>query len=186
MMKKDELDHLFDRLGGEFDTAAPSDSHKAKFLEKLQQNPVASSKPKTKVHRLDWWKPLLVAASILLVAGVFYTSNMQTETKQLADISPEMSEAQAFFTRTIEKELFEIEKLNTPATAKLVDDAMARMKDLEDQYKGLQNDLTESGEDKRVIYAMIDNFQNRIDLLQQVLEHMEAIKVLNTLQPETL
>lgn len=185
-MKKDELDHLFDRLGGEFDTAAPSANHKAKFLEKLQQTQTVQPKTTTKVRKLHWWKPLMAAASILIIAGLIFTNSTQQETKQLADISPEMSDAQAFFTRTIEKELFEIEKLNTPATAKLVDDAMMRMRNLEQEYKDLQDDLNESGEDKRVIYAMIDNFQNRIDLLQQVLEHMEAIKVLNTLQPETL
>lgn len=183
-MKKDNIDQLFNRLGGEFDTASPSAEHKAKFLEKLQTT--REELPEVKVRRLQWWKPLLVAASVLFIAGVLFTNTNSPEAKQLADISPEMEKAQEFFTRTIERELFEIKKLNTPATEKLVNDAMLRMEKLETNYNKLQADLEQSGEDKRVIYAMIDNFQNRIDLLQQVLEHMDAIKNLNELQPTTL
>ena len=60
------------------------------------------------------------------------------------------------------------------------------MNTLETQYENLKNDLLESGQDKRVIYAMIDNFQNRIDLLEQVLEHIEATKKLNDLRPQEI
>ncbi|MFT5862069.1 MAG: hypothetical protein ACI828_000715 [Flavobacteriales bacterium] len=183
-MKKDNIDQLFNRLGGNFDTSSPSADHKAKFLEKLQTPQEETSE--VKVIKLQWWKPLLIAASVLLMAGMLFTNISTIEAKDLADISPEMQETQNFFTRTIERELFEIKKQNTPATEKLVSDAMSRMEKLETNYNKLQVDLKESGEDKRVIYAMIDNFQNRIDLLQQVLEHMDAIKNLNELQPAVL
>ena len=43
----------------------------------------------------------------------------------------------------------------------------------------MENDLLESGNDKRVIHAMIQNFQQRIDLLSEVLEQIENIKSLN-------
>lgn len=183
-MKKDNIDQLFNRLSGAFDTDMPSANHKATFLEKLQ---VAQEEiPEVKVRKLQWWKPLMVAASVLVIAGMLFSNINTTESKQLADISPEMQETQDFFTRTIERELFEIKKQTTPATEKLVNDAMLRMEKLETNYNKLQDDLEQSGEDKRVIYAMIDNFQNRIDLLQQVLEHINAIKNLNELQPEVL
>ena len=41
-------------------------------------------------------------------------------------------------------------------------------------------DLTESGKDQRVIYAMISNFQSRIDILTTVLEQIEDVKQLKT------
>lgn len=183
-MKKDNIDQLFNRLGGAFDTDMPSANHKATFLEKLQAS--QEEIPEVKVRKLQWWKPLMLAASVLVVAGLLFSNTNTIESKQLADISPEMQETQEFFTRTIERELFEIKKQTTPATEKLVNDAMLRMEKLETNYNKLQDDLEQSGEDKRVIYAMIDNFQNRIDLLQQVLEHINAIKNLNELQPEVL
>ena len=68
----------------------------------------------------------------------------------------------------------------------MVESAVANLAVLESNYKKLQKDLVESGEDKRVIYAMINNFQNRIDLLQQVLEQMNAVNELTTLEPARL
>ena len=49
----------------------------------------------------------------------------------------------------------------------------------------LKKDLVESGNDKRVIYAMITNFQNRIDLLQNVINTIEEIKTLKETENET-
>jgi len=96
-----------------------------------------------------------------------------------------MQETQEFFTKTIERELFEIKENITPENQALVEDAITQVDVLEKEYKKLKGDLLESGEDKRVIYAMIDNFQNRINLLQNVLEQIEVIKEL-TITDQTI
>lgn len=180
-MKKEPIDQLFNRLGGELDIASPSATHKASFLEKLEaQNkniPLRGEESKIK-----WMQPLFIAASLLLIAGLIFTQiSIPTSHRELADISPEMQETQDFFTKTIERELFDIKENITPENEKMVLDAIDQLEILESDYDQLKNDLSESGEDKRVIYAMIDNFQNRIDLLQSVVEQMDAIKKINTL-----
>jgi len=179
-MKEDKIEELFKELEGRFDTEEPRVDHRNRFLEKLQQ------KESKKLRRLHWWKPISIAASVILIITVALTRNSDPELKDLADISPEMEKTQQFFTATISKELFEIQEKATPATQQLVDDAIIRLEALENEYMNLKNDLTNSGEDKRVIYAMIENFQNRINLLQQVLEQIDAIYTLNTLQPSAL
>lgn len=184
-MKKQSIDHLFKRLDGELDTEVPSKNHKANFLAKLeaQKAPQAQNENKSTVR---WIKPLLIAASTLLLAGLIF-SQLQSAPieKELADVSPEMQETQEFFTKTIERELFEIKENITPENQALVEDAITQVDVLEKEYKKLKGDLLESGEDKRVIYAMIDNFQNRINLLQNVLEQIEVIKEL-TITDQTI
>lgn len=182
-MKKDDIEQLFDRLEGQLNVAEPSTDHQARFLEKLQSTQVQEEKP---VRKLNWWKPLAVAASLALVFMITFSQTSHTEIKDLADVSPEMEQTQTFFTQTIEKELFELQQQTTPETQTIVDDTMKRLTKLEADYDELKNDLAESGQDKRVIFAMINNFQNRIDLLQQVLEHIDAVKNLNELQPSTI
>ncbi|MFC4634349.1 hypothetical protein ACFO3O_10555 [Dokdonia ponticola] len=182
-MKKDDIEQLFERLEGQLSVQEPSKDHKARFLEKLQSVPQTKEVP---VRKFNWWKSLAVAASIALICMVVLTRNTLPEGRELAEVSPEMEQTQQFFTQTIEKELFEINKQATPETQAIVDDAIKRLKTLETDYDKLKNDLATSGQDKRVIYAMISNFQNRIDLLQQVLEHIDAIKKLNELRPSTL
>jgi len=49
---------------------------------------------------------------------------------------------------------------------------------LENDYNKLKSDLVKSGQDHRVIYAMISNFQKRIDLLNKVLEKVNNINTL--------
>ncbi|RMB64032.1 hypothetical protein EAX61_01235 [Dokdonia sinensis] len=186
-MKKDTIEQLFDGLQGQLDVAQPSEDHKANFFAKLQATAVTQAPEPVKTTSLNWWKPLAIAASVLLLAGIFWTQTAGISNEgNLADVSPEMEQTQDFFTQTIEKELSEIRKKSTPQTREIVESAIANLAVLENNYKKLQKDLIESGEDKRVIYAMITNFQNRIDLLQQVLEQMNAVNELTTLEPARL
>ena len=96
-----------------------------------------------------------------------------------------MKQTQSFFTTTINEELATLKSLTDPEAKNLVEDALKQIEILEDEYNGLKKDLAESGNDKRVIYAMISNFQNRIDLLEQVIEKIEEIKNLKAYRNET-
>jgi hypothetical protein len=96
--------------------------------------------------------------------------------KDLASVSPELSQTQSFFATTIAQELIALEAQRSPETEQMVDDALKALKVLETEYSSLKLDLNDSGNDKRVIYAMIANFQNRIDILQNVLKHIEDVK----------
>jgi len=96
-----------------------------------------------------------------------------------------MMQTQSFFTTTINKELQTLKSLNKPEAKSLVADALQQLDILEKEYEGLKKDLAESGNDKRVIYAMINNFQTRINLLEQVIEKIEEIKNLKKYRDET-
>lgn len=181
-MKQDSIEQLFKRFENKFDTELPGEDHQALFLEKLQR--LEESKQEKSARTLTWIKPLLVAASVLFIVGVVFSNALPGQDIDLADISPELEQTQTFFTQAIERELFSLKEKASPETQKLVDNALAQINKLETQYAGLKVDLLESGQDKRVIYAMIDNFQNRSALLEQVLEQIEAIKKLNDLRPQ--
>jgi len=177
-MNTDNLNTLFNRLEGEFDDAKPRLDHQARFLNKLKSQ---NEKTETaKISKTKKWKPLLaIAASIVLCLGLFTLMPHNDSVKDLANVSPELSVTQNFFTTTIEKELVTLNNERTPETAILIDDALKQLNILEKEYDILKIDLNKSGDDKRVIYAMINNFQNRIDVLQNVLNNIEKVKTLN-------
>lgn len=186
-MKKDNIEELYGRLANQFDTEVPSQNHQAQFLDKLQSRQFTEeNKEQTPIRILKWMKPFFIAASVILIFGIVLINTLPTPDIDLADISPEMEQTQTFFTQAIERELFMITEKATPETQELVDNALVQIDKLETQYASLRFDLLESGQDKRVIYAMIDNFQNRIDLLEQVLEQIETIKNLNDLRPQQI
>ncbi len=178
-MSKDSIDKLFEKHKNDFDIESPGLNHTERFLNKLnKQGELQLVKVDKQRRRL--WKPLIgVAASVMLLIALFIGSQQDESYRELANVSPKMAETEDFFTSTIAEELSKIENENAPEVQVLIQDTMARIKALEENYISLKKDLTESGDDSRVIYAMISNFQNRIDILQNTLEQIERIKQLN-------
>ncbi|MEM7087649.1 MAG: hypothetical protein AAF489_15820 [Bacteroidota bacterium] len=181
MKQKDSLEQLFDRLEGTFDVHETPANHQRRFLEKLNANrPEAKRKSKL-------WRPLSIAATIVLLicAGIFLQTD-DTEAEGLASVSPEMEQTQSFFTTAINQELETLKSFDDADTKVLIEDTLMRLEILESDYDQLKIDLVASGNDKRVIAAMITNFQNRIELLQQVIENIEEIKTLKANRNETI
>lgn len=175
-MKTDNLKDLFDEL--DFDIAQPAVDHEARFREKLKQH-----KKKKVKHSgvISLWLPVMSIAATFLVAflifqGVF--SNPFAAKQDLANVSPEMEQTQNFYASVIKTELENLQEKKTPETETVINDALKQLEILEEDYKKLSRDLNKSGQDQRVIYAMISNFQQRIDLLKTVLDKVNTINTL--------
>ncbi len=179
-MKKDKLDELFENLKDGFDVYETPEGHKKRFLRKLEKHKTSSG-----TYR-KWWKPLSIAASVVIIVALgFMYVERDIPTADLASVSPEMAQTQSFFTAAFNKEMNTLKGFHSPETKVLVEDALKQMDILETEYESLKKDLVSSGNDKRVVYAMINNFQKRIDLLKQVIAKIEMIKKLNTETNET-
>ena len=172
-MKDQDFKNIFEGLN--FDIEEPKQGHKNRFAKKLQaQN--KNVKPK----RL--WSPILgIAASftivILLVASLF-KPQLFTNNADLAGISFEMKQTEEFYSGLIKQELNALNKEKSAETEAIIKDALFQIDKLEKEYQKLRKDLSRSGKDKRVIHAMISNFQQRIDLLNSVLNQIEELKTL--------
>lgn len=174
----DNLDKLFEKARIETDQISPADGHEDRFLSKLN---AFSVRPKRKVK---WW---YAAASVLLIFGLASLFKPMDTKADLADVSPEMQSTEQFFRQTINTELDRLKSLSSDSsTQKLVEDALQQVEILETEYEKLREELKLSGYDKRVVYAMITNFQQRIDLLQQVLNEIENINKLKNNTHDTV
>lgn len=185
-MEDKNLDTLFASLQGKFDTKLPNEDHELRFIAKLNKNKeqlVLNNKQSR--NGIIWKSFLAIAASIIICFFAVNSLQDQSETIDLADLSPEMSETQDFFTVTIAEELKKLNKARSPLTKKIIDDALRDIALLETDYQNLKLDLTENGKDQRIIYAMISNFQSRIDILQTVIDDIETIEQLKNFTNET-
>jgi hypothetical protein len=177
IMSNNNIDHLFKRLDNNYDVENPSIGHEVRFLKKLKQQ----NHPELKItsSKTNFWKPFLgIAASLTILFSIFIATQHKEETLDLASVSPKMAQTQDFFTASINEELKKLQEVSAPEAQSIIKDALLRIKHLEENYENLKIDLTQSGEDNRVIYAMISNFQNRIDILQNTLEQINIIKQL--------
>ncbi|MEP2935698.1 MAG: hypothetical protein ABJM06_08265 [Gilvibacter sp.] len=181
-MNQDPLESLFKNRHGEFDLAQTPDGHQARFMERLNEH-----KPKKSVwYRSPVIKPIMAVAAIALVAlfitGVF---NAQPEEEAgLAAVSPEMAQTQEFFTIAINDQISRLKSFDSEASKELVDDTLEQLSALETEYNSLSQDLVTSGNDKRVVYALIANLQSRIDLLEQMIITIEQIELINQSQED--
>jgi len=107
-----------------------------------------------------------------------YNQNSAGQGIELADVSPKMEETENFYLATIQKEVNEIKSKRTTANQKIIDDAFIQLELLETNYRKLTLELKESNADKRVIYAMITNFQSRLQVLQNLMDQLEEFEEL--------
>jgi len=163
---KRSLDNRFKELQGQFDIKTPDLKHFDRFEARLNAKDKKS---------INFWKPLAIAASFLLLIS-FAWPYLSGNTLDLKDVSPQMKETQSYFVSVISTELKKIDNLETDDNKKIIGDAMAQIKILENDYNKLTIQLKESDENNRIIYAMIDNYQKRIAILKSVLIRINKIK----------
>lgn len=183
-MKEESLEKLFEELEGHFDIEEPMEGHQARFLDKLGtvQGTVSLNRKKP----TTWWRPLSIAASIIVLCALAIglpNLNPSTE-QQLANISPEVSETRLYFTSLIEQQVNELQTASTPQTEQLVTEALAQLKKLDENYMKLEQDLINGGDPNLILSAMINNFQTRIALLQDVRDQIESIENYNNYDDE--
>jgi hypothetical protein len=173
-MSKTTIEDLFKNLENDFDIEVPVIGHQQRFAEKLNNNKqqLATTAPKRNI-----WKPLIgVAASIALIVSLFLFTSKENETIDLASISPEMAKTESVFMMTLSNELKKLDSEDMPEYQELIVDAMFQIKILEEDYNQLIFGLKENPKDTLVLSAMILNFQNRIDIIQDTKDKIEELK----------
>lgn len=172
---KDKLEQRFRELEGQFDTEEPDFGHFNRFEAKLAKQ--ESKQPKWNPRSWTW---IAIAASIALLFGVWFGGYSSKTGLELADVSPQMEETQSFFVSTIQNEIENINLKRNEDNQQIIDDAFIQLNKLEENYKNLTLELDNSNKDKRVIYAMINNFQQRIEVLQYLLQQLDELEQLKT------
>ena len=165
----DDLDKMFDNLKGTFDTEEPTIGHFHRFEQKLsKQQPLKKNK--------HLWMPLFsIAAMLLVMVGVWIGMEYKQSSTglELATVSPKMHETQDYFTTVIKREMEIIGAYRNPQTNKMINDSFVRLTTLETHYTNLKLELGASSQDQRIIFAMVRNFQLRIEVLENLLLQLE-------------
>mmetsp|Transcript_9604 Transcript_9604/g.11184 ORF Transcript_9604/g.11184 Transcript_9604/m.11184 type:complete len:175 (-) Transcript_9604:1882-2406(-) len=170
---EDKLHNFFSE--NDFDFQEPHSGHLERFERKLNQ-------PKN-INRTSW-KWLSVAASVVLVIGFWLGSNHQKQMIDLADVSPKLEEVQDYFVSTINQELKSVEKNRNLETETIIEEALDQLEELEDNYRLFILELNSEGNKTKIINSMIKNYQQRLQILENVLQQIEQIKNPNLLNDE--
>jgi hypothetical protein len=75
----------------------------------------------------------------------------------------------------VSRQVQELRQLENPQTRPLIEDTLKQLEALDRSYRQLEEDLLAGGNSKMILGAMIQNFQTRISLLQEVMKEAERV-----------
>lgn len=155
-----------------YDIHEPTIGHFNRFQSKLAKRHVPKKKN-------SWYKYSAIAAIFLLFLYMGLGNNPVTKGIELAEVSPKMGETQDYFNTVIYNELGKIAKIKNSKNENIINDAFLQLQHLEEDYNKQKLALATNTENKTIIYAMINNYQQRIDVLQNLLKQLNDFNNIN-------
>lgn len=154
-----------------FDTAVPGLKVWAEIDRRLEQQ------TKPRIIRMKLLRFAAAAAVLVAVSCVigFQAGSKSAAARALADISPEHADMERFFKSEINEKMAQL--------ASYEQDGFVRpdLDELDAVYEDLKKELELApvGSEEKVIQAMIDNYQTKIKILEQVLDKVQTTEQTN-------
>jgi hypothetical protein len=166
-----------------FDEAEPSEGHLERFNRKLEIMFGAKTVKRSIVPYLlkAAVVTLLLTLSSLWTWDHFIRSDRNRMT--LGDVSPEFKEVENYYVHQVnlmESEITNID-LNNPDQKQLL---FKEMKSMDSVYVQLQKELKTNPDDERIINAMIEHYQTKVDIMTYVLTQLKTIRNENQMNSE--
>jgi hypothetical protein len=186
MKAKDNIEEIIlNNLEGLNDNE-PMDGHFERFEAKL------NTQNKKKVISLNL--VLKVAAAIVFVflatnqAIIYFSagetdilsSKLKSHKVTLASVSPEYEEVEFYYTNAINVGLNQWNELKSEGLVSVDEQQMMNneLKEFEELQKSLQVDLATSPQDERVINAMLEYYQSKLNVINMIVDKLQEVKEL--------
>ena len=172
----DDLEKLILNNQHSFQDEEPPEGHFERFEARL----LKASKPSSKIV----FRPLLkIAAAVIFALLVvnqarIYFLPEKNETVSLGSISPEYREVEFYYTNSIQTGMQQWQNLKNEGVISESDEQMMQKEQAEfDQmYQKLIADLKANPDDERVINAMLEYYQARMNVISLVINKLKEVK----------
>ncbi len=161
-----------------FEEEEPSKGHLERFSIKLEMR---FGKQITVVKRSI--VPYLLKAAVvtlLVTLSSLWTWDHfirpQKSRMTLGDVSPQYREVENYYVHQVnlmESELVDVDLKNNPEQREML---LSEMKSLDSVYVQLQKELKANPDDDRIINAMIEHYQTKVDIMTYILNQLKEIR----------
>jgi cytochrome c-type biogenesis protein CcmH/NrfG len=170
------IDELIRENKDFFEDAEPSKGHMERFTAKLElrfqkQAPKRSIVPYLLRAAVV---TLLVTLSSLWTWDHFIRPSSSRMT--LGQVSPQYKEVENYYIHQVnmmEGEIVNIDLQNNPEQKK---ELMQEMKSMDSVYVSLQKELKANPNDERIINAMIEHYQTKLEIMNYIVSQLQTIK----------
>ena len=168
-----------------FDTADPKKGHFNRFVDKLKQQ-------KREKPSLISYTFLLKAASIAILVTLSFLwtydnlikSSSEKSGISLSEVSDEYREVEVYYKQQVNLKYGQIRNMDIFSDSIQRSMLLKELSDMDSIYTNLQDELEANQKDKRIINAMIEHYQLKVDVMNQILLQLEQIKNENLIKNE--
>jgi len=183
MKAKDNIEEIILNNLKELNDFEPKDGHFERFQAKLE----LQKKKKTITLNLVWKVAAAVVFVLLAVnqANIYFSpdkqNNILSENNSdfsLASVSPEYKEVEFYYTNAISVGLNQWNSLMADGYISEEEQKMmdSELSDFETRFKNLQTDLAANPNDERVINAMLEYYQAKLDIINMIVNKLQEVK----------
>jgi len=181
----DELERLILNNRHSIQDDEPLEGHFERFEARLQK---ASEKPVRKVNYQFFLKiaAAVVFALLLVNQARIWFKPEKEQALSLGSISPEYREVEFYYTNAIQTDMkqldvFEKEGLITESEQQMI---LKEQKEFDQMYQKLIEDLKANPNDERVINAMLEYYQSRMNVISLIISKLKEVKQQKSEQDE--
>ena len=183
MKTKDNIEEIILNNLKELNDSEPLDGHFERFQAKLNRQ----NKKKTITFSLVWKVAAAVVFVLLAVnqANIYFSPDKQNANLannntefSLASVSPEYKEVEFYYTNAISVGLNQWNGLKTDGfISESEQETMnAELAEFELRFKTLQTDLAANPNDERVINAMLEYYQAKLEIINMIVNKLQEVK----------
>jgi len=169
---------------GYFEEAEPREGHLERFNRKLEMRFSVKTVKRSIV-------PYLLKAAVVTL--LITLSSLWTwdhflkpgrDRMSLSDLSPEYKEVENYYVHQVslmENELVNVDLRNNPEQKRML---LEEMKSMDSISVQLQKELYANPNDERIINAMIEHYQTKLEIMTYIVNQLKAIRNENQNNPE--
>ena len=176
-MKK-SLEDIVEENRSLFDDFEPYEGHFERFRKKLNSKVQKDIKSIVPYLLKAAVVSLLVTLSSLWVFDNFIVP--LGKNVKISRVSPEYKETEAYYMRQVElkeNELYELDFSNNPEQLEMLQKELIEMDEV---YSQLKKDLKKNSNDQRVINAMIDHYQTKLNVMSYIVNQLKEVQSENS------
>jgi len=181
---KDDLERLILNNQHSFQNEEPLEGHFERFEARLQK----ASEPSRKFNFQAVLKiaAVVVFALLLVNQARIWLTPEKKETLSLGSISPEYREVEFYYTNAIQLGMSQLDKLKNDGLISESEQQimLTEQKEFDQVYQKLLTDLKANPNDERVINAMLEYYQSRMNVISLIISKLKEVKQQKTEQHE--
>ena len=178
---KGNRDHIEDLILGnldKFEGNEPLEGHFERFEAKLKKQ------HRNKVFTLKNFGRLAAAAIfafLVINQALIYFTPKEKEIASLGAISNEYSEVEFYYTSEIKSGLNQWDNFYKAGILSEQDNLMmkAELKEFDEMMEKLQEELKANPNDQRIINAMLEHYQTKLNLINLIINNLQEVKTKN-------